>query len=63
MKQKLFKLEEQQRRDGEVLRRLEQIPQGKSRYEEVEQRGDVEAGMDSRVVERLSALEDEVFGR
>ena len=61
MKQKMTKLEDQQREDGEALRRLEQILQGSRRRTEFASSGDEGLGIDARVDRRLSELECRVF--
>ena len=63
VKQKISKLEDQRREDGEALRRLEQILQGSRRRTECATSGDEGLGIDSRVDRRLSELECRVFGR
>ena len=63
VKQRISRLEDQQREDGEVLRRLEQVLQGNWRSTELASSGDEGLGVDSRVSKRLSELESRVFGR
>ena len=63
MKQKIFTLGEQQRRDGEALWRLEQTLQGRRSYDGIVLSEDVGTEDDLPVAERLSALESKVFGQ
>ena len=63
LRQKISGVDEQQRRDGEALRRLEKNLQGRRGYERIVPSGDVGVGSDARVAERLSALEGKVFGQ
>ena len=63
VKQKISRLEDQLREDGEALRRLEQILQGSRRRGECATDGEDGLDIDSRVDRRLSALEGRVFGR